>query len=73
MKWVKINHNNQATYGILNGTTIKLTNHSWQDILTNKPVEIIGDVPQENTTLLNPIDRPGKIVCIGLNYLDHCR
>jgi len=23
--------------------------------------------------LLDPIGRPGKIICVGLNYLDHCR
>ena len=23
--------------------------------------------------MLNPIGRPSKIVCVGLNYMDHCR
>jgi 2-keto-4-pentenoate hydratase/2-oxohepta-3-ene-1,7-dioic acid hydratase in catechol pathway len=26
-----------------------------------------------NVTVLAPLRRPSKIVCIGLNYLDHCR
>jgi 2-keto-4-pentenoate hydratase/2-oxohepta-3-ene-1,7-dioic acid hydratase in catechol pathway len=25
------------------------------------------------TTLLAPLSRPGKIICVGLNYADHCR
>lgn len=27
--------------------------------------------PLENVTLLSPVPRPGKVICIGLNYLDH--
>lgn len=28
-------------------------------------------VPESDATLLAPIPRPGKVFCIGLNYLDH--
>jgi 2-keto-4-pentenoate hydratase/2-oxohepta-3-ene-1,7-dioic acid hydratase in catechol pathway len=72
MKWVKVNHEGQPTYGILNGTKIKLTTHTWQDILTKKPVETTVEIDQETAELLNPINRPGKIICVGLNYMDHC-
>jgi 2-keto-4-pentenoate hydratase/2-oxohepta-3-ene-1,7-dioic acid hydratase in catechol pathway len=30
-------------------------------------------VPDEELVLRAPIARPGKIVCVGLNYHDHCR
>jgi len=35
-----------------------------------EPIEEDG-VPVEGVELLPPIGRPGKIVCIGLNYRDH--
>jgi 2-keto-4-pentenoate hydratase/2-oxohepta-3-ene-1,7-dioic acid hydratase in catechol pathway len=37
-----------------------------------EPAEEDG-VPVENVTLLPPVTRPGKIICIGLNYLGHAR
>lgn len=30
-------------------------------------------VDPASVTLLAPLPRPGKIICVGLNYLDHCR
>jgi acylpyruvate hydrolase len=30
-------------------------------------------LPLEEVRLLSPLARPGKIVCVGLNYHDHCR
>jgi 2-keto-4-pentenoate hydratase/2-oxohepta-3-ene-1,7-dioic acid hydratase in catechol pathway len=30
-------------------------------------------VPVEDVTLLPPVTRPGKLICIGLNYLGHAR
>jgi 2-keto-4-pentenoate hydratase/2-oxohepta-3-ene-1,7-dioic acid hydratase in catechol pathway len=73
MKWVRVNHEGNPTYGILNGTKIGLTTHSWHDILSKKPVETTTEINQETAVLLNPIKRPGKIICVGLNYMDHCR
>jgi len=57
----------------LDGSRISLTPHTWNDILRDKPVEIVAEVSQDSAVLLNPIGRPGKIICVGLNYLDHCR
>lgn len=78
MKWVRFSHpdHNQGrpTYGILDTVTISPTDHSWEAVLANEPVSAISEaIPLTGTTLLAPIDRPGKIVCVGLNYLDHCR
>ena len=73
MKWVKVNHEGQPVYGLLNGTKISLTGHTWNDILADKPVETTAEINRETAVLLAPIHRPGKIVCVGLNYMDHCR
>lgn len=72
MKWIKIIHEGRPTYGLLNGSRIRLTTHTWSDILANKPVVETTEVSQEAAVLLSPIDRPGKIICAGLNYMDHC-
>jgi 2-keto-4-pentenoate hydratase/2-oxohepta-3-ene-1,7-dioic acid hydratase in catechol pathway len=32
-----------------------------------------GCVSLEEVTLLAPVEKPGKVVCVGVNYLDHCR
>jgi 2-keto-4-pentenoate hydratase/2-oxohepta-3-ene-1,7-dioic acid hydratase in catechol pathway len=73
MKWVRFNYQDQLQYGLLNGATIQLTGHTWSNILAGKSADFVGEIDQDQVTLLNPIDRPGKIVCVGLNYLDHCR
>jgi 2-keto-4-pentenoate hydratase/2-oxohepta-3-ene-1,7-dioic acid hydratase in catechol pathway len=73
MKWVKVNHEGQPTYGILNGSKIRLTTHTWNDILSEKAMEMTTEIDQDSAVLLNPIKRPGKIICVGLNYMDHCR
>jgi 2-keto-4-pentenoate hydratase/2-oxohepta-3-ene-1,7-dioic acid hydratase in catechol pathway len=73
MKWVKFNNNGQTAYGLLNGESILVTTHRWEDVLEGKAPVSRGEVRAEDVTLLNPVGRPNKIVCIGLNYLDHCR
>ncbi|CAM5177734.1 unnamed protein product [Eretmochelys imbricata] len=30
-------------------------------------------LPRSQVTLLAPITNPGKVICVGLNYADHCR
>jgi hypothetical protein len=70
MKWAHFNYQGQPRYGLLNGTTIQLTGHTWLDILAGKPATLEGEIAQEEVTLLNPVGRPGKIVCVGLNYLE---
>lgn len=73
MKWVRFNYQNQPRYGLLNGSTIQLTGHTWSNVIAGKAADFVGEIAQDEVTFLNPIDRPGKIVCVGLNYLDHCR
>jgi len=73
MKWVKIKHNSQEKYGVIEGSTIQLTNHTWKDVVSGKEFDPISFVNLNEVKVLNPIGRPRKIVCVGLNYMDHCR
>ena len=43
MKWVKVNHEGQPVYGLLNGTKISLTSHTWNDIHMWGGVLMIGE------------------------------
>ena len=38
-----------------------------------EPVDGDDGVPVEGVDLLPPVTRPGKLICIGLNYLGHAR
>ncbi len=75
MRWVKIKQNEKEIYGLVDSENITLTDQDWDGVLQNKPYNISSDeqIKLDEATLLNPLGRPGKIVCIGLNYLDHCR
>lgn len=73
MRWVRFNQNGQIAYGLLDHETIRVTDHSWEDVLAGKPAAPRGEVALGAVKLLNPVARPGKIVCVGLNYMDHIR
>jgi 2-keto-4-pentenoate hydratase/2-oxohepta-3-ene-1,7-dioic acid hydratase in catechol pathway len=73
MKWVKVNHEGQEKYAVLSGNIIHLTNHAWEDVLFEKQFCASAELLMNQVQVLNPIGRPGKIVCVGLNYMDHCR
>jgi 2-keto-4-pentenoate hydratase/2-oxohepta-3-ene-1,7-dioic acid hydratase in catechol pathway len=73
MKWVKISQKDTEGYGLLDGHKVNLTNLTWKDVLSGQEVEQIGSLNLEDVKILNPIGRPSKIVCVGLNYMDHCR
>ena len=72
MKWVKFEVDGKESYGVLDGETIQVTESRWDDIVAGTPVAKAGTVKVADVKLLNPVARPGKIVAIGLNYLDHC-
>jgi 2-keto-4-pentenoate hydratase/2-oxohepta-3-ene-1,7-dioic acid hydratase in catechol pathway len=73
MKWVKFSYQGKPVYGVLNGDSIQITGHRWEDILAQKPVVPEAEIAANQVTLLNPIGRPSKIVCVGRNYMDHIR
>ncbi|RME56575.1 MAG: DUF2437 domain-containing protein [Caldilineae bacterium] len=73
MRWVKFEQNGQAVYGVAAGDDIQVTDNTWDEILAGAAPRVTGTVDRGAVRLLNPVGRPGKIVAIGLNYLDHCR
>ncbi len=73
MKWVRFERNGQAAYGRWAGDQIWPSPLSWKEILRGGAAPEGAAVPVQEVRLLNPLGRPGKIVAIGLNYLDHCR
>ncbi|MGQ9513652.1 MAG: fumarylacetoacetate hydrolase family protein [Thermoproteota archaeon] len=42
-------------------------------LIQQAPSSKEGPIPIEDLRLLHPISRPGKIVCVGLNYRDHAK
>jgi 2-keto-4-pentenoate hydratase/2-oxohepta-3-ene-1,7-dioic acid hydratase in catechol pathway len=73
MKWVKFEREGRQRYGFLEGDTIRTTDHQWADVLAGKAASPTGAVARDEVRLLNPVEQPGKIVCVGLNYMDHIR
>jgi 2-keto-4-pentenoate hydratase/2-oxohepta-3-ene-1,7-dioic acid hydratase in catechol pathway len=73
MKWVKFSDRGQVKYGFLDGETVKVTNLTWKEVLHEEARVEVGRLPLASIQPLNPIDWTGKIVCIGLNYMDHIR
>ncbi len=41
-------------------------------VLGNAPDGLPFLIPAAQVTYLPPVERPGKILCVGLNYRDHC-
>ena len=73
MKWVRFEHQGVHRFGILQNGSITVTSLSWEEVLGGRPAVSIGEVSLAQTELLSPLPRPGKIIAIGLNYMDHCR
>lgn len=73
MRWVRFEHKGNKVYGVASGDTIEVTDATWCDILAGQTGTVTDAVARDSVTLLCPVQRPGKIVAIGLNYLDHCR
>ena len=73
MRWLRFEHNGNTVYGVASGDTIEVTDAAWCDILAGKTGTVTDSVDRSSVKLLCPMDRPDKIVAIGLNYLDHCR
>ena len=71
MKWVRYEEDGREKYGILHGETIAESYHTWEDILAGNRVDLTDADQVDDVKLLNPVGRIGKIVAIGLNYMDH--
>jgi len=73
MKWMKFEFDGRVRYGVIDGDEVQVTDLEWEDVLEKRPFTPLTTIPRNTIQPLNPIGRPHKIVCIGLNYLDHCR
>ena len=73
MKWVHFEYDGQRQFGTLEDDMVSATNLSWENILASKSTSTLTVYPLDKLRLLAPLERPGKIIAIGLNYLDHCR
>lgn len=73
MKWVCFESKGVARFGILEEGLIIETSLTWQDILEGRSPDSGAHFRPGEVKLLAPVRRPGKIVAIGLNYMDHCR
>jgi 2-keto-4-pentenoate hydratase/2-oxohepta-3-ene-1,7-dioic acid hydratase in catechol pathway len=89
MKLVSFRSSNQTGYGILEGESVKVLTSpqfpaSLMEFIQAGPETLdkaknalhsgkLPDLAAADVRLLTPLARPGKIVAIGLNYMDHCR
>ncbi len=73
MKWLKFEYEGRVRYGVLDGEIVQVTDLAWEDVMGNTSFTLLATVSLDSIQPLNPIGRPHKIICIGRNYLDHCR
>jgi len=73
MKWAKFLYHGEVKYGFLEKEVVRVANLSWKDVLAGLTGQATDELPLSSLKLLNPIDQPVKLVCIGLNYMDHIR
>lgn len=73
MKWVRFEDQGTSRFGVLSQDTVIATSLTWEDILAGRAPEAGPQFQRDQVRLLAPVERPAKIVAIGLNYWDHCR
>ncbi len=73
MRWLKLEFEGREVYGVPDGDEIQVTDLTWPEILAGQAPRPVARTPRQGARLRNPVGRPGKIVAIGLNYLDHCQ
>lgn len=73
MKWVRFDTEKGTHFGILEGQSILATSLTWHEVLAGKAPDPRVEYALGSLQLLAPVERPGKIIAIGLNYMDHCR
>jgi acylpyruvate hydrolase len=79
MRLVSFDGGSGPRAGVLrDGRVLDLGGHTLLELLRRGPLSGVRPADQQGTAvedvrLLEPIDRPGKLICIGLNYLEHAR
>ena len=74
MRILAFSRNGTVQYGVRNGDQIRIypTANSAVDLAVDVAAHPAGDsVALSDVTLLAPVQRPGKLICIGLNYRAH--
>ncbi len=74
MRIVTFSRNGGVHHGVLAGDRVRIhpTATSAMELAMNAAAHPAGEeVALSEVTLLAPVPRPGKVVCIGLNYRDH--
>ena len=78
MRWLRFESGGRTRVGYLRGADGQpviqpVVAESLQDVIAGRGTGDAGaPIPRGDVRLLAPL-RPGKILCIGLNYMDHCR
>ena len=74
MRWLRYAVDGQERVGYLRGASVQpVAATSLQAVIAGEGREDDGPaVPRAGVRPLAPL-RPGKIICVGLNYMDHCR
>ncbi|MCG3211569.1 MAG: putative protein YisK [Anaerolineae bacterium] len=75
MRIVQISTPTGPAFGALVGSDIRLFAGApdYHSVVTGPPPLTDTVIALADAQLLAPVQRPGKIVAIGLNYMDHCR
>ena len=73
MKWIRFEHNGAPRFGVLKDGVVTATALAWHDVLAGRTPDPGPELRLEDVSLLAPVPRPGKVIAIGLNYMDHCR
>jgi acylpyruvate hydrolase len=76
MRIVTFSRNGKVQYGTRVGSRIKIHPgaSSAVDLAVNASVHPAGEeISLTDVTLLAPVPRPGKVICIGLNYRAHAK
>jgi 2-keto-4-pentenoate hydratase/2-oxohepta-3-ene-1,7-dioic acid hydratase in catechol pathway len=74
MLWVQFDNNGTPQFGVLSDNMIYPTMFSWSKVLEGyRPKLGHAAFRLDTVSLLAPIGRPGKIIAIGKNYLEHAR
>ncbi|WP_374943772.1 fumarylacetoacetate hydrolase family protein [Sphingomonas sp.] len=74
MRIVTFSRNGQIHHGVRDGDRVRIhpTATSAVDLAMNSGEHPVGEeVALAEVTLLAPVPRPGKVICIGLNYRAH--
>jgi 2-keto-4-pentenoate hydratase/2-oxohepta-3-ene-1,7-dioic acid hydratase in catechol pathway len=80
MRFVSFEKNGKPALGIRDGKSVRVLRGETLESLLERGVDLVGHaetnltgetVPLADVRLLPPLQRPPKIICVGLNFADH--